>query len=175
MLIDVSIRWKKAMTPPNGFSEIIEFYGDTKFTGAPDAQVDPHWEAVNMMLLAGIPGIPKLYVHHKIAQPLIRAMTKATANGWAPRTAGCFAPRCQRGSSTRISIHTWGAAVDLDADDNPIITNCPTDDVRRTEWAERTNRIPDAVIAAFMDEGWTWGGDWSNRFDPMHFQWCSGY
>jgi hypothetical protein len=52
------------------------------------------------------------------------------------------------------------------------LLDCPPGDPRR-----QTNKtISDAVIDVWRAEGWMWGGDFSGRrFDPMHFQWATGY
>ena len=64
--------------------------------------------------------------------------------------------RLMRGGS-RLSMHSWGCAVDFDpsrngfGDTTPNFANYP------------------AVRDTFAAEGWTWGGNWS-RPDGMHWQ-----
>lgn len=127
-----------------------------------------------MILVRDLPGVPKLYCHRLIVEPLREALTESQKLGYRPTTIGCFAPRAKRGSS-QLSLHTFGAAVDLDAESNPFVLNCPIGDPRRAAWRERPDRLPDAVIDAFVADGWTWGGDFRSHFDPMHFQWATGY
>jgi hypothetical protein len=71
---------------------------------------------------------------------------------------GAFAFRAQRGSH-RLSLHAFGAALDLNPRSNPLGT------------LGTMNR---EVIGVFERCGWTWGGRWA-RPDPMHFQHCTGY
>jgi hypothetical protein len=71
---------------------------------------------------------------------------------------GCYCFRSKR-SAGSLSLHAWGAAVDIDPDRNPM----------GKSWNPKTG-IPESAIAAFKAEGWTWGGDWKKRPDPMHFE-----
>lgn len=57
----------------------------------------------------------------------------------------------------RKSMHAYGAAIDLGVERNQLGTK---------------GDMPKAVIAIFKDEGWRWGGDYTGRKDPMHFEAC---
>jgi len=151
---------------PHGYSEIVEFFGDPHFASG---SVDSRWEQASMILVRDLPGVPKLYCHRLIVEPLREALVESQKLGYRPTTIGCFAPRAKRGSS-QLSLHTFGAAVDLDAATNPLALNCPAGDPRRDNFT-----IPREVIAAWKKIGWFWGGDFMTRFDPMHFQWATGY
>lgn len=157
-------------SPPHGFADVVKYFGDPRMISG---KVDARWEQSNMVLIRDADMLPagKLYVHRKIVEPLTAALTKSSEIGWRPKTIGCFAPRMKRGA-TGISLHTFGAAVDVDAATNPLIERCPAGDPRRVAPASRD--IPDDVIDIWRAEGWIWGGDFSGRFDPMHFQWASG-
>lgn len=69
---------------------------------------------------------------------------------------GCYAPRNVRGSSSKISCHGFAAALDIDPDHNAMNYN-------------HQSKMPKVVIDAFKAEGWSWGGDYHSRQDPMHF------
>lgn len=69
---------------------------------------------------------------------------------------GAYHFRLMRGS-TKLSMHAYGCAIDLDPEGNPL--GC--------RW--RTGMIPRAVVEAFAREGWVWGGGWK-RPDAQHFQ-----
>lgn len=71
---------------------------------------------------------------------------------------GCLNDRNIAGSSKR-SMHAYAAAIDMDADHNGFNTGHGSIDPR--------------VVAAFKAEGWRWGGDYSGRTDPMHFEACT--
>lgn len=157
----------KSLLAPSGYEDIVRYFGDPKFDGG---RVDPKWERENMILTRSLPGVPKLYVHKKILEPLRTALQRCQDElGWSPRTIGCFAPRKKR-ASTELSVHAFGAAIDLDASRNPLQVNCPIGDPRRSNF-----ELPNAVIEIWKAEGWFWGGDFKTRFDPMHFQWATGY
>lgn len=156
---------------PHGLAEIYAAYGDPKYR--PPGQVDAAWESENMVTVRDLPlwRIPKR-VHRLAADPLRRALARCEAiGGYTLVSLGTFAPRAQRGSNGfLLSTHTWGIAVDLNADTNPLVAPCYEDDPRRSQFD-----LPPTWVAAFEAEGWTWGGRFKHRFDPMHFQLASGY
>lgn len=59
--------------------------------------------------------------------------------------------------STRLSLHSWGCAVDFDPARNGFGDTTP-----------HFEHFP-AVLNAFANQGWTWGGKWSKP-DGMHWQ-----
>ena len=71
---------------------------------------------------------------------------------------GCYQYRPARNLS-KLSTHSWGIAVDVDVNDNPL----GADPV-----------IDDRIVVIFEDHGFLWGGRWS-RPDGMHFQYATGY
>lgn len=73
-------------------------------------------------------------------------------------TSGTYAPRKVRGSKTKWSNHAYGAAWDVDAEDNPL--------------GQVKNKLPLPVVAAFKSEGASWGGDYRSRKDNMHLEFC---
>lgn len=66
---------------------------------------------------------------------------------------GCWHPRLIEVGGG-ISRHSWGIAVDLNADGDPTGTG---------------GGQPDAVVERFIEAGWGWGGTWLAP-DPMHFE-----
>ena len=73
--------------------------------------------------------------------------------------AGTYNPRYVRGTektTKKWSNHAYGAAIDLDAEDNGFGTG--------------KGDLPVPVIAAFKSEGTKWGGNYKGRTDPMHFE-----
>lgn len=160
--------------PPNGLAEVKSVFGDPGYL--PPGRVDPRWEAEFMRKVYDLPLVGHvLYVNKLIVDPLRRALAACSSlrDGYVLHTIGCFAPRAQRGSNGAVlSLHTWGIAVDLNPEQNPLIAPCPPDDPRRRD---RLNyNLPDAWIDAFKRAGFFWGGDFHNRFDSMHFQFATG-
>lgn len=71
--------------------------------------------------------------------------------------SGSYNYRPIRGSS-RLSCHAFGAAIDFDAEHLPLGKGVPS------------SEMPQVVVRAFKDQGFFWGGDYTGRKDPMHFQ-----
>lgn len=74
---------------------------------------------------------------------------------------GCYNYRPIRGGHT-LSMHAYGAAIDLDPEHNP----------QGRKWAASKGMVPVEVVKIFEDLGATWGGTFSNP-DCMHFQFAS--
>jgi hypothetical protein len=68
--------------------------------------------------------------------------------------AGCYAPRRIQPRG-QLSLHAWGVAIDLNASANPFMGRSRQD--RR-------------LVRTMERHGFTWGGDWPTRPDPMHFE-----
>lgn len=109
--------------------------------------------------------IKTIRCHKKVADSLLRVLhsirtiieREPSARDEAEDYGGCFNFRPKRGG-TSLSIHSWGAAIDLDADDNTF----------RDHWPLQAD-MPLSIIEAFAREGWVsaaafWG------YDAMHFQ-----
>lgn len=103
--------------------------------------------------------------HEKCATSLLRVLS-AIGHGYGLRKdvmeeaqdyGGCFNNRLKRGGSTP-SLHAFGAAIDLDADDNTF----------RDSWPLRAD-MPLEIMEEFAREGWiSAGAFWG--YDAMHFQ-----
>jgi hypothetical protein len=63
-----------------------------------------------------------------------------------------------RGGSS-WSLHSWGLAVDVNAAENPL---------------GGSSKLSSQFVQCFKDQGLDWGGDWTGRKDPMHFQLSDG-
>jgi hypothetical protein len=68
--------------------------------------------------------------------------------------AGCWAPRRIQPRG-QLSLHAWGLAVDLNASRNP--------------FRGRSHQDP-RLVRVMERHGFTWGGRWPTRPDPMHFE-----
>ena len=109
--------------------------------------------------------VKAIQFHRKCAPALLAALneiwdacdhdqTKIDAAG-VSKYAGAYNPRMVRGSKTKWSNHAYAAAIDLNAAENGLYAK---------------GNMPQFVIDAFYRQGWKWGGDYSGRKDPMHFE-----
>ena len=150
------------------------------FYGNPDPQKDGRpdlkWEAANIvrivppfpMFLAWNPTTPlkTIAIHKRCSLSLLRALV-GLSKAMPPsdlekhhlnRYGGAYHFRAMRGHD-RLSIHSWGAAIDIAPDLNPL----------GREYASAPRMMPMPAIKAFEAEGWLCGYLW-NRADAQHFQ-----
>ncbi len=153
-------------------SECDAYYGDPR---GKNGQASAKWESANLVKVP-VPWrmvaawdknilISSIRVHKECAQSLSSVLFRIwdatgdqdTIEHWGmDKFGGGYNYRLMRGGS-RLSMHSYGCAVDFDparngmGDKTPHFANCPE------------------VVAAFKAEGWAWGGDWSNP-DGMHFE-----
>lgn len=146
--------------PHDDTKSLIAFYGKPGNT-ANLVLVKPPWT----MTFDGRP-VKGVQIHKKCAESLKRVFDDIASqvdNDWSrlPRGArifdGSYNYRPVRGGS-RPSCHSFGAAIDLDAEQNPMNSR------------GYKGTMSPMVINAFKREGWFWGGDFKTRKDPMHFQ-----
>lgn len=104
-------------------------------------------------------------VHRKCVASLNRILT-AIGKSYGKRGdimeeardyGGCFNFRLKRGGST-YSLHAYGAAIDLDADDNTF----------RDSWPMQSD-MPLEIMEEFAKEGWIAAGAFWG-YDAMHMQ-----
>jgi len=109
--------------------------------------------------------VTKTRCHKKVAASLLRILTAIGQQNAGTREVmeavedygGCFNYRNKRGGAS-LSVHAWGAAIDLDADDNSF----------RDPWPIVAD-MPFTVMEEFAKEGWTSAGAFWG-YDAMHFQ-----
>lgn len=150
--------------PQDNQEQLINFYGDP---GSEVAQQLVRVVPPFRMTYNGKP-LSSLSFHRRAAPALERALktiwdyyghdqAKIDKLG-VSKTAGTYNPRRVRGSATKWSNHAFGAAIDLNAEENGFNVE---------------GNIPIPVICAFKAEGARWGGDYRGRTDPMHFEFCA--
>jgi hypothetical protein len=107
--------------------------------------------------------VTKTRCHKKVAPSLGRILVKLGQLGTRDSAeavadyGGVFNFRQKRGGSS-YSVHAWGAAIDLDADDNTF----------RDTWPLKAD-MPLEVMEIFAREGWcSAGAFWG--YDAMHFE-----
>jgi hypothetical protein len=83
---------------------------------------------------------------------------------------------CRRATgSTRWSEHARGLAIDINPFQNPFITSNILWPANSEKYLDRSLGEPgmivagDAVVDAFADNGWLWGGYWDSITDYQHF------
>lgn len=109
--------------------------------------------------------VTKTRVHKKCAASLLRVLNAIAGRfndapdivDEASDYGGCFNFRPKRGG-TSWSLHAWGAAIDLDADDNTY----------KNSWPMQSD-MPLEIMEEFAKEGWKSGGAWWG-YDSMHFE-----
>lgn len=152
--------------PADNQSALIKFYGE------PGPEVERQLVPVTppfKMYYEGQP-VKTIRFHRKAASALTAALneiwehygcdqSKIDALGIS-KYAGAYNPRKIRGSATKWSNHAYGAAIDLNAEENG--------------FGAGKGNIPQPVIDAFKRQGARWGGDYKGRTDPMHFEFCDG-
>jgi hypothetical protein len=148
-----------------------EFYGNPRGRNGLASQA---WERQNLvyakapyvMTYAGKP-VSGARVHKKCKEAFeavfeliwdASGRDQRTVDDWgASIYAGAYNFRLMRGGN-RLSIHSWGAAIDLDPARNPYHHK-----------GHFTNTCQ--VTKAFEALGFTWGGHWQGNYvDPMHYQ-----
>lgn len=150
-------------------SELDSFYGNPR---GRMGKASSAWESTNLirvpvpfrMTYAGKP-VSAITIHNKCANSLTRILAKLAEHSPAELKAagvnifgGSYNYRLMR-NSNRLSVHAYGAAIDLDPARNAFHDLTPN--LENYLW----------VVKAFEDEGWEWGGRWSGRDrDGMHFQ-----
>lgn len=111
--------------------------------------------------------VTKTRCHKKVADSLLRILKNLGQLGGGSREilepvsdyGGIYNFRNKRGG-TRLSVHAWGAAIDLDADDNTF----------KDPWPIKAD-MPFEVMEEFAKEGWTSAGAFWG-YDAMHFEAC---
>jgi hypothetical protein len=75
---------------------------------------------------------------------------------------------------TGFSEHSYGTAIDLNPVQNPYLSGTTVLPEQGRPYVSRPSapgviHAGDAVVAAFAQIGWKWGGNWSNPIDYQHF------
>ena len=142
--------------------------------------------------------IGELVVNQKIAQDIIEVMQVLFAHKYPiekmflvdeyeaddiasmeDNNSSAFNYRHIDGTTT-LSQHSLGLAIDINPLYNPYVRKIDGETVvlpiQGTEYTDREREISyyikkgDVCYQAFLDLGFTWGGDWNNSKDYQHFQ-----
>jgi hypothetical protein len=90
----------------------------------------------------------------------------------AANNTSAFNFRLSTGSSTRLSNHAYGRAIDINPFQNPyikgevVLPQGATYDPN----AEGTFTADHPIVRVFLQLGWEWGGSWTSLKDYQHFE-----
>lgn len=146
---------------PHGLDEIYTTFGDPFARGFEQANI-VMFDLPYPLLYAGRM-VMRSRAHRLAVENFIFAFERIRAAGLESEVqnySGIYAPRPIRGRTNHPSTHSWGIAVDIEAEKYPLGSN---------------SRPHEGVLKAFKQAGFFWGGDFKSRKDPMHFQLCTGY
>ena len=111
--------------------------------------------------------VTNIFLNKDFKEMLFKSFTAVQAaglQGYIKFYNGCLVNRPVRGSNA-ISMHAWGAAIDLNAQADPMVIK-PFDQITATD---RLGTWPQSFVDAMVSSGVFFGGNFINRPDPMHF------
>jgi hypothetical protein len=157
---------------PHGIEQVMNAFGDPRpFVNQKDV-----WESM-VLDTRELPielvyafdtsqKIKRVRAHDRIVDLLVVTLMECLTRGVKPtrmKYGGCYSWRAKR-TSTSLSLHTWGIAIDLEPAENPL----------GQPWVDDGKRLDPRIIEVFKGRGWFWGGEFGGTPDPQHFQWASG-
>lgn len=156
---------------PAGLEEVKAFYGDPTGFIREDGTISPFWEL--RMVSVELPRpLPLGWDHTKTARAVrvneaiaaevaqaFRELDKHRLWDFLVTYDGGYCWRTMRGSTSRLSMHAFGGALDFNASTNQMGT---------------VGNMAPELVEFFEARGWVWGGSWK-RPDPMHFQLARNY
>lgn len=169
----------KARWPKDNQADLESVYGKVAVYDYNDeGRLNPNWEASYLQILE-LPYAMRLSWNQEVLvrqiacnRAVFQSLAKILYGIWdlygkdikrvqearMDLYGGCFCFRPRR-TGHALSVHSWGAAIDLDPENNPL----------GKQWQDGKGMMPKEVISIFLSEGWKWGGSFSNP-DPMHFE-----
>ncbi len=157
---------------PSGYQEMISLFGDIHPYIKEDGTLDSRWE--NKILdVCYLPypmrlswamnqTITKIHCHQLLTcmfRDIFIEVSDAGLSSACNIFGGCYQYRSQRGLN-KLSTHAWGISIDIDPEHNPLGSKGTMDM---------------GVVKIFEAHGFVWGGKFTERKDPRHFQFYSGY
>ena len=160
---------------PDGFDQVIATFGDPHPYLSADGSISDDkkadWERSTLakgtlpwpVPMDGGEFKVTFYAHRKLVTTFVAVfaeIARLNLKDLITSFDGIYDFRPIRGTTTRISLHAFGAAIDLNAATNELGTD---------------GHMPQAIIEVFEHFGFFWGGNFHSRRDPMHFQYATGY
>lgn len=154
------LRHGDAVLPQVFIKEALGEYSYRNLSGAEftqdEAFLDEH------IVRAEVPILGEVICHERVVEMLAGALNQLAEEGLSHLVdpagyAGCWNPRFIRpvtGTTSGVSRHSWGAAVDINTRTNPVGSGGSQDP---------------RLVEIMLEWGFTWGGDWLIP-DPMHFE-----
>ena len=163
--------------PPNfkplSQSQLQSMFGKIEFAIKPDnssINITNGWKAINLVTveIPQINGLPpyntnKITVHKKVANQFINLFNeweKAGLSSLILSFDGSFNPRLIRGSSTNLSNHAFGVAIDI---------NVPWNGLGVTPALKGQKGSVRELVPIANNLGFYWGGHFQRK-DGMHFE-----
>ena len=153
----------KDITPPAEFSGEAQVLLYTRYGDPRDSGFDNKW-ITEWHVHQHFSWFPEANIRiHKHLVPILDKAFKALERAGVQREIrscdNCFEIRNIKGSDAVLSVHSWGAAIDLNAKENPLGS--------MGKWSQ-------AFINIMSDSGVFCGQNWQGRKDPMHFSMVNG-
>lgn len=160
---------KKKMTEKHNIELPVEFSGPaqlilyTRYGDPREAGWENKW-ITNWQVRERFPWFPKKDIEvHKHFRPMLENAFKDLVLYDLYKEIktfdGCFKLRNVKGSKSVLSLHAWGAAIDMNALDNP---------------HGATGKWSDQFLQIMVNNGIFCGQNWIGRKDPMHFAMVNG-
>jgi hypothetical protein len=148
---------------PSEFSGNAQFFLYNRYGDPRENGWDKKW-ITNWHIQKDFPWFPEYEICiHKHFKPLLKqvlpALEKAGVYTEIKSCDGSYELRNIRGSEGVLSVHSWGAAIDMNAAQNPLGSN--------GTWSEK-------FIKTMLSGGIFCGREWEPRKDPMHFSMVNG-
>lgn len=156
------------------YLELNDFYGNPDING--DGLPDRGWEIDSIMAIKppyqmywswSKEPVKFIRLHKRCGHYFQNALKEIAINfdeefikkHQLDQCGGGYNFRLIRGSSKQLSVHSWGAAIDLAPEINWL----------GRKWTPDQGMMPKAIVDIFAKQGIRWGGLW-NRADAMHFE-----
>lgn len=138
--------------------------------GNPDKNYLNKW-CIDWAVKKDFPWFPatKIYINKDFKLKLVQAFAALEKEGLEKEIItfdGCYNDRNTTGSNKK-SLHAWAVATDLNQKTNLMVMH------------QVKNKYPlggftEKFVTVMKSTGLFWGGDYTTRFDPMHFSLYNG-